>query len=184
MTEEMESLTKNKTWTMVTAPPGTRVLQNRWIFKIKPRTGDFFTRYKASLVVNGFSQRPGIEYHETFSPVVKFPSIRAILAVAATSDMHLVQFDIKTAFLNGDLEEEIFISQSEGYDDGSGQVYKLQKALYGLKQSARSWNKSFMHCLAKFDLRVSQADPCVFVTGSDKEKLVLAVYIDDDLVAS
>lgn len=116
--------------------------------------------------------------------MVKFDSIRAILAVTAAAGMKLAQFDVKTAFLSGDLSEDVYMTQPEGFEDGTDHVCKLQKALYGFKQSARCWNKKFTHCLKKFNLEASEADPCVFTARSDGEKLILAIYINDCLVAS
>lgn len=116
--------------------------------------------------------------------MVKFSSIRPILAVAAATGMHLAQFDVKTAFLHGDLQEDVYMTQPKGFEDRSDRVCKLKKALYGLKQSARCWNRKFTDCLKEFNLRATEADPCVFTADSCKEKLILAIYIDDGFIAS
>lgn len=150
MKEEKESLDKNQTWILVDPPVDKQILQNRWVFKYKPAAGSHTRKHKARLVVKGFTQRPGIDYGETFSPVVKFSSIRSILAVAAATGMHLAQFDVKTAFLHGDLQEDVYMTQPKGLEDGTDQVCKLKKALYGLKQSARCWNRKFTNCLKEF----------------------------------
>lgn len=184
MIEEMESLERNQTWELVKPPANAKILQNRWVYRYKPAAKGKSGRYKARLVVKGFTQRAGIDYEETFSPVVKFGSIRSILTVAAAMGMKLAQFDIKTAYLNGDLTEEIYMVQPKGHEDGSGRVCKLQKALYGLKQSARCWNKKFTRVLEEFNLKTSEADPCVFTAHENNEELILAVYIDDGLIAS
>lgn len=184
MSEEMALLMGNKTWQLVKPPADAKVLQNRWVFRKKPTLDGLSTRYKARLIVKGFSQRPGIDFEETFSPVAKYASIRAVLSLAAASGMHLVQFDIKTVFLNGDLEENIFMAQPKGFDDGTGRGCKLEKALYGLKQSARCWNRKFVHSLEKVNLKPSEADPCIFTAENGGEKLMLAIYIDDGLVAT
>lgn len=116
--------------------------------------------------------------------MARFESIRAIFAIAAAAGMHMTQFDVKTAFLNGELQD-IYMTQPEGQEDQTGRACKLQKAFYGLKQAARCWNKKFQQCLKKFNLHANEADPCVFSSrGNDEEKLILAVYIDDGLVAS
>lgn len=181
---EMNSLQNNKTWKLVELPRGAQVLKNRWVFKIKQKADGTTDKYKARLVVKGFTQKPGIDYFETFSPVVKFTSIRTVLAVAVAERMNLAQFDVETAFLNGNLDEDIYMTQPQGYEDGSGKVCKLNKALYGLKQSARCWNTKFTQCLKRFNLTASNADPCVFINREDGDTLILAVYIDDGLVAS
>lgn len=184
MEDEMGSLHENSTWDLVYPPQNAKVLPNRWVFRRKPAIGGRQERFKARLVVKGFSQRPGIDYEETFSPVVKFGSIRTVLAVAAMSKMQLMQFDVKTAYLNGDLDEEIYMQQPKGYEDGSGKICKLRKALYGLKQSARCWNRKFVDSLKKFKLTATSEDPCVFVSHNENEILILAIYIDDGLIAS
>lgn len=184
MNDEMDSLRKSQTWLLVTPPEDAQILKNRWVFKYKPKTEKQKARFRARLVVKGFQQRPGIDYGEIFSPVVKFPSIRAILAIAGATNMHLAQFDIKTAFLNGELSEEIYMEQPEGFDDGSGRACKLLKSLYGLKQSARCWNEKFTQCLKDFNLKATEADPCVFTDISNEEKFILALYIDDGMIAS
>lgn len=181
MKEEMNSLKKNETWEIVNLP---KELENKWVYKLKKKADGSIDRYKARLVVKGFTQRPGIDYVETFSPVVKFTSVRAILTVAIAAGMKLYQFDIKTAYLNGNLEEDIYMKQSKGFEDGSEKVCKLKRALYGLKQSARSWNKKFLKVLTKFNLRATDADPCVFINKDNGKTLILAVYVDDGLVAS
>ncbi|KMQ92977.1 retroelement pol polyprotein [Lasius niger] len=126
MKEEMDSLKKNETWKIVELPEEAKALENKWVYKLKTKADGSIDRYKARLLVKGFTQRPGIDYMETFSPVVKFTSIRAILAVAVAAGMNLFQFDIKTAFLNGNLEENIYMKQPEGFEDGSEKVCKLQ----------------------------------------------------------
>ena len=111
MEEEMQSLEQNGTWTLTKLPAGRKAIQNRWVFKLKLDGEGAVRRYKARLVAKGFSQRPGIDFEETFSPVVKHDSLRALLAIAAELDLHMLQLDVKTAFLNGDLEEELYMAQ-------------------------------------------------------------------------
>ena len=184
MAEEIDSLLKNETGNLVELPARAKVLPNRWVYRYKPAACGREARHKARLVVKGFSQRLGIDYEETFSLVVKFGSIRSILATAAVSRMQICQFDVKTAFLHGELTEEIFMDQPKGFEDGTGRVCNLKRALYGLKQAARCWNKKFVECLTEFNLKATSADPCVFTSHNDGETLILAIYIDDGLVAS
>lgn len=141
MLDEYSSLLQNKTWTLVDKPANQKVIDNKWVYKIKKNPNDDDKRYKARLVVRGFTQQYGIDYQETFSPVVRFTSLPAILAVAAERGLLMKQFDVKTAFLNGDLDEMVYMKQPIGFDDKSGRVCKLQKSLYGLKQASRCWNR-------------------------------------------
>ena len=116
-------------------PKGRKAIDNKWVFKIKRKPDGTVDRYKARLVVRGFSQIEGVDFFETFSPVARFDTIRALLSLAVNENLVLKQFDIKTAFLNRNLEEEIFMKQPAGFEDGSGRVCKLLKSLYGLKQA-------------------------------------------------
>lgn len=184
MNEEYESLVKNRTWILVDPPGDQKVIDNRWVFKLKRNPDESIDRYKARLVVRGFTQEYGVDYHETFSPVVKFTSIRAILALAASKQMKLQQFDVKTAFLNGELEENVYMRQPVGYDDGSERVCKLSKSLYGLKQASRCWNKKFGSFISKFNFVASESDPCVFVCNEKNGLMLLAIYVDDGLIAA
>ena len=138
MKEEMDSLVNNQTWDLVQLPAGKRALQNKWVYRMKEEDGGK-TRYKARLVVKGFAQKKGIDFDEIFLLVVKMTSIRNILSLVAVEDLHLEQLDVKTAFLHGDLEEEIYMQQPQGYEVKGKEnlVCRLKKSLYGLKQSPR-----------------------------------------------
>lgn len=182
MTDEFNSLIQNKTWTLVEKPINASVIDNKWVYKIKYKSNGDIERYKARLVVRGFTQEYGVNYYETFSPVVKFPSMRTILAIAASKNMLMKQFDIKTAFLNSELDETIYMKQPIGYSDGSDKVCKLNKSLYGLKQASRAWNKKFTKFIEQFNFKVSSADPCVFVHS--KSESYLTLYVDDGLIVS
>lgn len=184
MYEEIGSLEKNETWTLVCKPTDRKVIKNRWVFKVKCKPNGSVDRFKARLVARGFSQVFGIDYKETFSPVVKYSSIRMILAVSACEKLKLRQFDIKTAFLNGDLNEDIYMEQPEGFDDSSGRVCLLNRSLYGLKQASRCWNQKFSLFLKKFNLVPSDYDSCVFMNSNSEHRIILAIYIDDGLIAA
>ena len=134
---EYDSLLENKTWVLVPRPKDRHVVSNRWVYDIK-HDG----RYKARLVAKGFTQVWGEDYHETFSPVARFESIRYLLAHAALEDWDIESMDVKTAFLNGDLDEEIYMEQPEGWivPGKEDHVCLLKKAIYGLKQASRQWN--------------------------------------------
>lgn len=184
MATEIDSLKRNGTWNLVEPPNSQKVIDNKWVFKIKTKANGNVDCYKARLVARGFTQEYGIDYQETFSPVVKFSSIRTILSIAAKEDLILKQFDVKTAFLYGDLQEDVFMKQPVGFEDGSGRVCKLVKSLYGLKQASRCWNKKFTTFINKFNFVACSADPCVFVCGKDGVRIILAIYVDDGLIAA
>lgn len=120
MAEEYNSLIRNHTWDLVQPPEDQKLIDNRWVFKVREHTDSSIERYKARLVIRGFTQQYGVDCYEKFTPVVKFTSIRSILSVAAMNKMQLRQFDIKTAFLYGDLKDVVYMKQPVGYDDNSG----------------------------------------------------------------
>ena len=179
---EYESLMKNKVWVLCEMPPGRKLVDCRWVFKVKQNTDGSIERFKARLVARGFSQVYGIDYEETFFPAVKSDSIRLLLSHAVNRGMFLKQFDIKTAFLYGILEEEIFMKQPPGYVKDFGKVCKLERSLYGLKQSPRCFNKKFQEVLDKFEMKVCKSDSCVYVKNVHEKKLILAIYVDDGLL--
>ena len=133
--EEMNALKKNGTWEVVDLQREKEVVGRKWVFTIKSKADKSVERYKARLVANGFTQTYGIDYQETFAPVAKINSIRVLLSLAVNSNWPLHQLDVKNVFLNGDLEEEVFMSPPPGFEEsfGVGKVCKLKKSLYGLK---------------------------------------------------
>lgn len=171
MLEEMEALKKNNTWILMDKPQKVNVLKNRWVFKIKTDpTGP--QRYKARLVVKGCQQKPGLDYTETFRPVVSFNAIRILMSMITPHEKHTQQFDVKTAFLYGYLDEDVYMTQPE-------------RSLYGLKQAPRCWNHRLVNCLKKFNMECTSVENCVFQSkDSSDDKLILAIYVDDGLVAS
>jgi hypothetical protein len=140
MREEYDSFMTNNTWTLVSLPAGRKPVSCKWVFKIKQGANGEVERYKARLVARGFTQTYGVDYNETFAPVAKFTCICCILVLAALEDMEIHQMDMKTAFLNDKLEEEIYMEQPQGFVHQGGEhlVCKLHKSLYGLKQSPRA----------------------------------------------
>lgn len=182
MDEEMDSLKKNQTWTLTELPKNQQVIDNKWTYKIKRNGDGSVQRFKARLVARGFRQRAGVDYTETFSPVVRFDSIRIILSIAAAKGLKLRQFDIKTAFLNGKIKETVYMQQPKGYEDGTERVCLLKRSLYGLKQASRCWNARFTEVIKGFGLKATDADPCVFTNNSKDDQLILAIHIDDGLI--
>lgn len=150
------------------------------MFKVKHHSDGQVERYKCRLVAKGYSQKYGADYDETFSPVVRFSSIRTLLSFAVQNNLHVHQMDVVTAFLNGHLEEEIYMEQTDGYIRPGQEhlVCKLKKSIYGLKQSPRCWSKTFTEFMKDIDFKQSTSDPCVFVR-SQQELEILAVYVDD-----
>ena len=145
MEEEIQSLKENHTYDLVRLPEGRRALKNKWVFKFKTKENNQNPKYKAKIVVKGCNQKKGIDFEEIFSPMVKMTSIRAILGLAAKLDLEIEQLDVKTTFLHGDLEEEIYMKQSKGFEEPGKEhlVCRLKKSLYGLKQAPRQWYKKF-----------------------------------------
>ena len=185
MEEEMISHQKNGTWELVQRPPRAKLLDSRWVFKTKQKPDGSIDRFKARLVIKGFKQQYGVDYSETFASVCRYESIRLMLAIAAAQGLQIKQFDVKTAFLYGELEEVVHMRQPEGYSNlNENEVCLLRKSLYGLKQAPRCWNQTFTQFLESFNFVPSTSDPCVYI-GSENEAVVyLILYVDDGLLMS
>ena len=182
MKDEMDSLRKNETWSLQKLPAGRDVVSCRWLFKSKTNPDGTLSRRKARLVARGFSQVYGVDYEETFSPVVRYESVRIVLSMAASLNLEIAQFDVKTAFLNGKLDEEVYMEQPEGFDDGSGRVCRLMRSLYGLKQSPRNWNARMDDFLIGQQFAPCDDDPCVYVRKTGSDLIILCLYVDDGLL--
>ena len=185
MEMEMNSIYSNDVWDLVKLPPDRKAIGSRWVFKKKTQDDGTVERYKARLVAQGYSQKPGLDYDETFCPVIRFESLRSLLAIAVQRDLQLHQLDITTAFLNGQLEEEIFMRQPEGYVIKGKEhlVCRLKQSLYGLKQSPRCWNSTLDTQLKSMGYTPSNHDPCIY-TSSDDDFSIIGVYVDDFVVAA
>ncbi|KAH9704345.1 hypothetical protein KPL70_011418 [Citrus sinensis] len=170
MNQEMESMYSNKVWELVEAPNGVKPIGCKWIYKRKRGVEGRVETFKARLVAKGFTQKEGIDYEETFSPVAMLKSIRILLSIAAVLDYEIWQMDVKTAFLNGHLEENIYMQQPDGFIQRGQEhmVCKLQRSIYGLKQASRSWN-------IRFDQAIKSLG---FIQNIDEPSLSQAVYID------
>jgi hypothetical protein len=179
--DEYKSLMDNKTWRLVKRPTDKNVIKSRWVFKIKPGYEGVSERYKARLVAKGFTQVFGTDYRETFAPVLKYDSLRAILAVVAFHDLEITLLDVKTAFLYGKLKETIFMEQPEGFavEGKEDHVCLLEQCIYGLKQAPRVWNEKFNEFLLKFGLTRSESDSCVYFNRKDDELLIVGIFVDD-----
>eukprot|EP00253_Pinus_taeda_P032276 PITA_32276 len=187
MKDEMLALSKNGTWDLVELPKDRKTVGCKWVFKLKRGVDDTEDRYKVRLVAKGFSQKAGIDFHEIFSPVVKIVSIRIVLALVALLDLELHQLDVKTAFLHGDLDEEIYMEQPEGFVQHRNKkfVCRLKKSLYGLKQSPRQWYKKFDSFTLSQNYIRSEYDHCVYFKKlSNCMFIILVLYVYDMLLAS
>ncbi|GJU18155.1 retrovirus-related pol polyprotein from transposon TNT 1-94 [Tanacetum coccineum] len=183
MQEEIEALHKNKTWELVPLPGGRKPIGNKWI---KRNGDDQVERYCARLVVKGYAQKEGINYNEIFSPVVRMTTIRVVLAMCATYDLHLEQLDVKTEFLHENLEEEIYMLQPEGFKQKGKEnlICRLNKSLYGFKQAPRCWYKRFDSFIKSLEYNRLHADPCAyFKRFGNNDFIILLLYVDDMLVA-
>jgi hypothetical protein len=180
----MEAHRLNSTWEIVKLPPGKRAIGSRWFMKVKFNADGSLDRYKARMVAKGYSQRPGFDFKETFAPTVRYSTIRIILAIAALEDLELRSVDISHAYLNGDLEEEIYMKQPEGFEVGGPEfVCKLKKSLYGLKQAGRVWNKKLHSVLLSMGFERAQSDHGLYVYSKDDIRIFVPVFVDDITLA-
>jgi hypothetical protein len=184
MRNEMESLHHNKVWKLMELPDGHKAIGGKWIFKRKVDEHGNVNCYKARYVAQGFSQIYGEDYDEVFAPVAKQTTLRTLLAVVGKRRMQVKHFDAKTAFLNGELKEELFIKQPEGFVVKGKEhlVCKLEKSIYGLKQSARTWNKT-LHDKLKDGFTQSGADQCIYTKQMGNHWVYLLTYVDDIIMA-
>lgn len=184
MNEEVNSLMKNQTWVLCDLPKGRKAVGCKWLFKVKTNQKGEIDRYKARLVAQGFSQKFGVDYDEVFAPVVKQSTFRILLSIASKFKLKVHQFDVKTAFLNGFIAEEIYMKQPPGFEakGRERQVCSLKSSLYGLKQAAESWNDAINETLLTFGFKHSLSDSCLYFKryGNDNW-CILLVYVDDIL---
>jgi hypothetical protein len=157
------------------------VVSSKWLFKIKNITDKSIEKYKARYVAWGFSQKEGIDYEETFALVARYTSIRTIIALAAKMKWKLHRMDVKTTFLNGVIEEEVYIEQPQGFEveDRKSHVCKLKKALYGLKQDPRAWYGHIDSFLTRLGFTKNKADSNLYFKVMNDEPVILLLYVDD-----
>ncbi len=184
MAEEISSLEDYGTWKLVDLPKGERVLGSLWVLSTKRNEDGSIRRRKARLVANGSWQMPGFDVFETAAPTSSKTTLRCLLSKVAVENMEMRQLDVRVAFLNGELEEEIYIRQPQGFDDGSGRVCKLQKALYGLRQAPRQWHAKLKEVLLGLGFVVSESDPCLYILRRKIGDLYLLIYVDDMKLAA
>ncbi|KAL6320707.1 hypothetical protein AAG906_008707 [Vitis piasezkii] len=186
MSEEVTTLLQHGTWELVPPTPGQNLVGCKFVFRKKRNPDGTISRYKARLVAKGFHQRPGIDYSQTFSPVVKPATIRLLLTIAVMHGWPLRQLDINNAFLHGNLEETVFMHQPPGFEDPSQpqHVCKLKKSIYGLKQAPRQWYKALRDALLRFGFIHSATDNSLFIYKSHDILCYCLVYVDDIIVTS
>lgn len=184
MREELQSFEYNDAWELADIPSDASIVQCKWVFNKKLDVNDK-VRYRARLVAKGFTQRRGIDYLDTFSPVVKHSTLRMLFALSVQWGMDITHLDVTTAFLNGHLKENIYMSIPEGFvNESKGKVLKLKKAIYGLKQSSLVWYEKVKDCLCKQGFKNSELEPCLFHKTSGNVKVIVTVYVDDFLIFS
>nr|KYP51541.1 Retrovirus-related Pol polyprotein from transposon TNT 1-94 [Cajanus cajan] len=185
MQTEYNALLSNDTWSLVHLPPHRTAIGCKWVFCIKENPDGTVQKYKARLVTKGFNQQFGFDYNETFAPVIKLVTIRLILTLALTHHWPLQQLDINNAFLNGTLDEEVYMTQPPGFEaSDKNLVCKLHKAIYGLKQAPRAWFEKLKSTLLQFNFQASKCDPSLFVYSHANSVIYILVYVDDIIITS
>ncbi|XP_042756658.2 retrovirus-related Pol polyprotein from transposon TNT 1-94 [Lactuca sativa] len=184
MNDEMASIEKNDTWNLVDLPKGRRAIGLKWVFKVKRDPQGNILKHKARIVAKGYIQKQGIDYEEVFAPVARIETVRVILALAGSNGWRVHHLDVKSAFLNGHLTEEVYVSQPEGFvkKNEPGKVYKLSKALYGLKQAPRAWNSCLDKYLKSLGFRRCAQEYSVYTRTKNGSSLIIGIYVDDLLV--
>ncbi|GJU27075.1 retrovirus-related pol polyprotein from transposon TNT 1-94 [Tanacetum coccineum] len=186
MQEELNEFERLEVWELVPRPDKVMVITLKWIYKVKLDELGGILKNKARLVARGYRQEEGIDFEESFAPVARLEAIRIFLAFAAHMNMVVYQMDVKTAFLNGNLREEVYVSQPDGFvdKDNPNHVYKLKKALYGLKQAPRAWYDMLSSFLISQDFSKGSVDPTLFIRRDGKELLLVQIYVDDIIFAA
>ncbi|GJS36894.1 putative ribonuclease H-like domain-containing protein [Tanacetum coccineum] len=186
MQEELHEFERLEVWELVPPPDKAFVISLKWIYKVKLDELGGILKNKARLVARGYRQEEGIDFEESFAPVARLEAIRIFLAFAAHMNMVIYQMDVKTAFLNGNLREEVYVSQPDGFvdPDKPNYVYKLKKALYGLKQAPRAWYDMLSSFLISNDFSKGSVDPTLFIRREGKELLLVQIYVDDIIFAA
>jgi transposase InsO family protein len=181
---EMDSIIANGTWEVTERPYGCKPVGCKWVFKKKLRPDGTIEKYKARLVAKGYTQKEGEDFFDTYSPVARLTTIRVLLSLAASHGLLVHQMDVKTAFLNGELDEEIYMDQPDGFvlEGQEGKVCKLLKSLYGLKQAPKQWHEKFDKTLTSAGFAVNEADKCVYYHHGGGEGVILCLYVDDILI--
>jgi hypothetical protein len=185
MKKEYDTVQENGTWILVPRPSNKKILTSRWVFKTKVDESGKIKKYKARLVARGHTQEYGVDYEEVFAPVAKYEAIRPLLAAAVNEEMYVHQMDVISAYVQGELHDEVYMKQPEMFAEErkEEEVCKLLKPLYGLKQSGREWYKKLDY-MKNNGGRRTPSDPCVYVFGENDERVIIIIYVDDLILAS
>jgi hypothetical protein len=186
MEDEMRSMSINKVWDLEEIPKGAKIVGCKWVYKMKCDSNENIERFKARLVAKDFTQREGIDYTETFSPVSCKDSLRIIMMLVVYYDLELYQMDVKTTFLNGDLLENAYMAQPKGFAV-KGKEHMgchLRKSIYGLKQASRQWYLKFDETIRCFGFKENEEDNCIYAKFRNRKFIFLILYVDDILLDS
>ncbi|GKB17825.1 retrovirus-related pol polyprotein from transposon TNT 1-94 [Tanacetum coccineum] len=186
MQEELNKFVANYVWELVPSPRSQSVIGTKWVFRNKLDENGIVSRNKARLVAQGYNQQEGIDYDETYAPVARLESIRILLAIACANDFKLYQMDVKSAFLNGFINEEVYVAQPPGFIDFQkpNYVYKLKKALYALKQAHKAWYDRLKAFLIKHEYSIGMVDNTLFTKKSKSHLIIVQIYVDDIIFGS
>jgi hypothetical protein len=181
MHEELENFERNQVWELVDPPPGCKLIGTKWVWKNKEGENGEVVRNKSRLVAHGYTQKEGIDYEDTFAPVACLEAIRILLAFSMDKGFKIYKMDVKSAFFNGVLEEEMFVRQPPGFESEKFPhlVYKLRNALYGLKQAPRAWYGRLRGFLFERGFEMGKVDQTLFLLRQGRDILILQVYVDD-----
>lgn len=182
MNAEYNSHQTRGTWTLMPPPPNHPIIGSKWVFQRKKDTSGQTVRYKARFVAQGYSQQYGVDFSDVFAPVAMQSTLRVLLAITGQRKLEVRHVDVKSAYLNGKLEEDVYVRQPIGFEEPGKEehVCKLHKSCYGLKQSARVWNTTVKAVLSKLGFHQSLSDPCLFMKRSASgEWIYLLIYVDD-----
>jgi hypothetical protein len=184
MEEELSSIHDNKTWTLTMLPAGHKAIGLKWVFKLKKDSKGEVVKHKARLVAKGYVQRQGIDFDEVFAPVARLETVRLLIALAAQEGWQVHHMDVKSAFLNGDLVEEVYVAQPPGFEKKGEEhkVLKLHKALYGLRQAPRAWNSKLDKSLVALGFEKCPLEHAVYKRSRKGERLLVGVYVDDLII--
>jgi hypothetical protein len=185
MEEELNNFKRNEVWELVPRPK-QNVIDTKWVFRNKQDEFGVITKNKARLIGKGYTQVEGLDFRETYALVARLESIRILLAYATHHDFKLHQMDVKTAFLNGPLQEKVYVEQPPVFEDSKfpNHVYKLHKALYGLKQAPRAWYECLKDFLLKNGFEIGEADSTLFIRRNGKDIFICQIYVDDIIFGS